>query len=416
MANSKKNKKQSKNEDIKTIEGVVTDLIRSVSSLRNSFPTLSGILKKDVLESSNHIHNFSQKHIENSDNLTLSFEIKDFAELKRLLDRFMISSHSLKYLHEGQFLALVSRWDAFVGQVIGIIHDKNPILLNNSERKVSFSELIEHSDIDSIRRKIIYDKVESVMRQSHSDHFEYLEKKIGIKLREQLDIWPVFIELTQRRHLLSHTDGRISAQYIKICKEAGCDVSGLKIEEYLHIDDEYFIKSCDCLVELGVKLGIVMWNKLEKDPENINRFLISVTFEMICNEYYKPAVAIQEFFLKPPLKPKNARDLTMININLAQSYKWSGQADKCKQILDGQDWSALSDIFLLARAVLTDNFVEASSIMKRIAISDEMTKEYYRDWPLFKEFRKSNYFIDAYSEIFGVSIELNHSSILKKDD
>jgi hypothetical protein len=58
--------------------------------------------------------------------------------------------------------------------------------------------------------------------------------------------------------------------------------------------------------------------------------------------------------------------------------------------------------FQLAHAVLTDNFIGAISIVKRIGIDEsELDKHSYREWPLFKEFRKHPDFIQLFEGIFG---------------
>ena len=88
-------------------------------------------------------------------------------------------------------------------------------------------------------------------------------------------------------------------------------------------------------------------------------------------------------------------------VNLAQAYKWAGKADTARKILDAEDWSACSSLFQLAVAVLRDEFKAAAGLMKLVSIGDELKANDYRDWPLFKEFRKSQEFIETYQSIYG---------------
>jgi hypothetical protein len=89
-------------------------------------------------------------------------------------------------------------------------------------------------------------------------------------------------------------------------------------------------------------------------------------------------------------------------VNRAQTYKWTGNEDTCKKILDAEDWSATSQKFQLANAVLRDQFKEASEIVQQIGNKDEdVNKHAFREWPLFKEFRKSPEFIAIFEQVFG---------------
>jgi hypothetical protein len=66
-----------------------------------------------------------------------------------------------------------------------------------------------------------------------------------------------------------------------------------------------------------------------------------------------------------------------------------------------EDWTAASSKFKIARAVLADDFGEAAGLMEKIGDKGDVPKSGYRDWPLFKEFRKSDVFQEAFLRIFG---------------
>ena len=92
-----------------------------------------------------------------------------------------------------------------------------------------------------------------------------------------------------------------------------------------------------------------------------------------------------------------------------QAYKWSGDDKKCREIISSEDWSAASTDFGLSVAVLTEEFKKAAKIMRQIGpTSDEVRREDYDNWPVFKEFRKSAEFLDAYREIFGTETEVKN--------
>jgi hypothetical protein len=107
-------------------------------------------------------------------------------------------------------------------------------------------------------------------------------------------------------------------------------------------------------------------------------------------------------FATETLKKHSSEDnrLTMV-INRAQAYKWSGEEGIAKTILDDEDWTATSPKFRLARAVLLEEVSIAIDVMRQIGPGGEVEKHYYRDWPVFKEIRKTKEFGEAFESIFG---------------
>jgi hypothetical protein len=71
------------------------------------------------------------------------------------------------------------------------------------------------------------------------------------------------------------------------------------------------------------------------------------------------------------------------------------------KIISDEDWTACENKFKLAVAVLKDEFEKAAAVMRKVGKSGEVREEQYSNWPVFREFRKSSYFLEAYAEIFG---------------
>jgi hypothetical protein len=102
----------------------------------------------------------------------------------------------------------------------------------------------------------------------------------------------------------------------------------------------------------------------------------------------------------------------MAIINYAITLKFSGEEAKARGVLAAVDWSASSKDFRLAEAVLLDKFNDAAAIMKRIGKKGEYLKQgLYHVWPLFRDFRQTNEFMNAYQEVYGYPFVLQ----LKRD-
>jgi len=97
-------------------------------------------------------------------------------------------------------------------------------------------------------------------------------------------------------------------------------------------------------------------------------------------------------------------------INRAQAYKWLGDQSKALEILEAEDWSASSDKFSLAVAALRDDCDCAAQLMTKLGRDGEMKKEFYEEWPVFREFRKSQPFAEAFEKIFGVKFAIKEQA------
>jgi hypothetical protein len=96
----------------------------------------------------------------------------------------------------------------------------------------------------------------------------------------------------------------------------------------------------------------------------------------------------------------------MIVINRAQSIKWAGEDERCVEMLEYEDWSASSKDFRLACAVLRGNFQRARDLMILLGDNAEYAdEEAYHLWPLFREFRSTSEFQEAFEEVFGKEFE-----------
>src|SRR5690606_30868436 len=117
--------------------------------------------------------------------------------------------------------------------------------------------------IEAARRHVIEKEVESVLRESHTAQFEWFEKRLNTSLREKLDAWPTFIELTERRNLFVHNDGVVNSQYLAVCRAHNVPVPAETVEgTKLEASYSYHAQAASCLLEIGLKLGQVVWRRL----------------------------------------------------------------------------------------------------------------------------------------------------------
>lgn len=350
------------------------------------------------------------------DERTVKIPNNHFRDWKRLAKTFEHFSLSRVLLPRSLLVSLISQYDAYLGRILRTAFIRKPEILNASERKISFDELNQFSSIETAREFILEKEVEEILRSSHAEQFKWMENAFSIPLKKDLASWPAFIELTERRNLFVHTDGVVSSQYIAVCKLHKCKLEDdVKEGERLDVPQDYFTAAHHCIYEIGVKLGHVLWRKLLPDERMAaDNHFVRVTYELIENGKLDLALRLLDFGCSEFKKFSNEGVQLMLTVNRAQAYKWKGDDERCKQIMRAVDWSAKSDQFRLGDAVLAEDWPRSAMMMRRIGKDGAVDQNDYRYWPLFREFRKQQAFLDAYEEIFGMPFP-KRSEVKKKE-
>ena len=300
------------------------------------------------------------------------------------------------------FVSLVSVFDAHIGRLIRYLFKIRPEALNSSANTLTYSQLVEFGTIENARDYVVEKEVETVLRKSHTEQFDWLEAKFGLPLRKDLPAWTTFIEVTERRNLFVHSNGVVSRQYLEVCKKNSCPIlNDLCVGKSLSLKGEYFLAAHECLFEIGVKLSQVLWRKVQPDDiQTADGSLVTVCYELLAEGRYRLARVLLDFATETlPRYSSDEYRLTFI-VNRAQAYKWLGDEEKARNILSAEDWTAKANKFKLAQMVLLDDFKAAAEFMRRIGTGEHMDMHSYREWPLFREARKSKEFADAFEEVF----------------
>lgn len=188
-------------------------------------------------------------------------------------------------------VSLVSSYDAFLGKLVSALFRAKPEMLKSSDRTLTYSQLSEFDSIAGARDHLLEKEVETLLRKSHAEQFDWLENKFSIKLRVDLPVWPTFIEVTERRNLFVHSDGIVSSQYLKVCCEHGaCLDPQIKQGSRLEVAHAYFVSAYEAVFEIAVKLGQVLWRKLKPlDVKAADHNLSSVCYDLLTERKHRLA-------------------------------------------------------------------------------------------------------------------------------
>lgn len=323
-----------------------------------------------------------------------------FQKWKRRGERFALAE---ELLPRSYLVALVGQYDAFLGGLIRALFLLRPDLLNASERKLSYSELMAFGSLDEARDSLVEKEIESVLRDSHSKQFDWLEGRFGVELRKGLSIWPEFVEVTERRNLFVHTSGIVSRQYVEVCRKHGVALGeAQQAGAQLGVTRKYLRRAYSVVLELGIKLAHVLWRKVS--PSQLSAaddHLNKVAYELLAEQRFPLAACVLDFAADGLKKHANSEARLTYVVNRAQAHKWMGDEPSANAILSKEDWSAVSENFKLAERVLRDDFPGAIALMRTIGKDGSVGLLQYRTWPLFRKLREDQEFLSAFEEMFG---------------
>ncbi len=388
--------------------------ISHINSLSRTLAMTTGVLQAltklcgDTLIDFQNKTGIPNEHSESGSISIPAHHIKSWNSLKSQYDESLLAQ---RLVPRSILVALVSQYDAFLGRLLRVVFIARPELLNTSEKTFAFSQVARFDSIEAMKEHVIEKEIESILRSSHSDQFKWMESKFTIPLRKDLESWPRFIEITERRNLFVHTDGVVSSNYITNCKNHDVKMEdNIKEGDYLNVSQSYFYESYKCIFEIGVKLAHVLWRKfLPTEMEDADSNLNNLSFSLIEKGNYSLAITFLDFACVVLKKHYGEWHELVFTINRAQAYKWEGKKEVALQILDKYDWSAKGDEFKLAEAVLRENWTKSIEIMKRIGSNGPLNNLCYRDWPLFTEFRKEAEFLKTYEELFNEPFPISSS-------
>jgi len=387
--------------------GILIDHLHKLSSMRHIIPFIQMMVSGYRASINKEKGEFLEEHgelVETEENIKrYTVPLTQSGQIKTITRRLRRAETASQTLPSTFVVALVSEYDAFLGQLIAEVLRVQPQLLNSSEKNISFSELQTFGDIEEARASVVEKEVETVLRKSHSDQFSWLEKKLGIELRKGLDCWPAFIELTERRNLFVHADGIASSQYFHVCRSNGVSITDdIVLGARLQANREYIHKAYECLYEISSKLAQVIWRKLL--PEEMGKadiVLLEATYELLVEKQNRLATNLLTFAVETLKKWDSESNRRMFVINYAQSFYHRGDVEKAADILNREDWTACSDDFKLCELVLRKEYEGAFKLMKSMGKGGPLDERCYMDWPIFRDFRHHDDFPNVYEEVFG---------------
>lgn len=305
---------------------------------------------------------------------------------------------AIQNISRNTIVAMVGCYDALIGDMVRIVFHAKPDILKTCGVSIAASDIFAFPSIKDVEDYLVDKQVESVLRGSHEEQLEWFENKLGIKTCKNFSHFPDFIEITERRNLFVHTEGKVSQSYVAKCTKAGV-AAAVHIGEVLDATPQYIQRCYDILMETGIKLSQVIWRKFNMGIDTCDEVLQDITFDCLTSHRYKLAQELLEFATTDVKKYSSEEFGWVFRVNHALSYYLAGDVEKAATMVKLKDWSALDVKYRLAEAVLLEHNEDARNLMLQLGPNKDF-QTYYQQWPLFRKFRQTDVFKTTYNEIY----------------
>lgn len=395
------------------------NFIENINCLRESFNYSEVMLRQQKISALNAYNKFINSYLVQDENGNKSSvipneKLREFHKLRKKMNRAEKASELIPPTY---IISLVSLFDSFLAGLVRCVYNLKQDLLLESQQSFTYREIVKYDTTREVKKLIIDNTIDKLFRDSHKEQIQWFEKAFEVNTLKKFAGWGDFIELTERRNLFVHADGIVSGQYIEECTRNDYKLENINIGRKLKADNEYFEKSFRLLYEMAIMLTQILINKLYLGREKFStdtsvrdNIFINNVYELICEEHFDIAINVSKFAIGDAFK-RNNKDKTFIELNLAQAYKWSGNEKECKAILQNLDTSAMNIDLQIPKKVLEEEYDEVYSMMKDLGKGSKiLTKEAYREWPIFREIRKQKEFEDTFEIIFGEKLLIQENT------
>ncbi|MCK9394278.1 MAG: hypothetical protein M0Q44_01650 [Methylobacter sp.] len=331
-----------------------------------------------------------------------SLRIKSLTDIKEFAGHMQKMKQGDRMFRQGVITSIVSKFDEFVIDVLNVCYRENPGWLKNPDKKISYKELLEIESLDALKDEIISKEIDGLMRDSHHIQIAFLDSKLKLGIEREFPSWLEFLEITERRNLFVHTGGTVSPQYLENCKKWKISLDEqIKEGGHLTATDEYIQKAIDCFYELSVRVAQAIVRRIfPVSSEDADNKLNNQSVDLLSEERWELAERIFNFALSIPedLTSKGEMKYYFL-INRCIAMKHLGKS--IHECLHSVDWRPFHPKYNFAVAILEERYDEAEKLMRSTAVREEVTEQCFKEWPLLRDFRKTEAFQSAYKEIFG---------------
>lgn len=362
------------------------------------------------------VHGIQQRHIANfleencsektekEENEDFVVPIEKYGEFGNIVETSFTTELVAKQVPKMLTIGVVSSLEHLMALLFKEILKAKPYLIENSDKTISIRDVFSAGGTEEFKQQAIEQEIERIMRSRFDEQIDWLENQLDIKekISNDYDRWDKLVEIVERRNLFAHANGIVNQRYIGKIKDLNFPgKSEIQFGKELTADPQYISSLFDVVSEFGTKLTQVVWRKLFSSTyEEADDELGNLGFELIQRGQYRLAARILAFANDLHGK-KEKRRLLVDKINRANCYKLLEKEAECEELLSEEDWSSMSNEFLICSLAIRGDANGVAEKMSVMTHTKDWQAEHYESWPVFYHVREDRRVREEFQKIYG---------------
>lgn len=342
------------------------------------------------------------------DDLTYSFilhedDLQQVANKLATTTRIIRAADAVKRSALG---SLVAEFDYFMLRFLEICSEKLPDKFYDESKSISIRDFKSIGGLDEVIRRQVQDTINQRLRESHSETISWVVSKLelskDVTKHKEDGVFKDFVEVCQRRHILTHNGGIVNSTYLAKCSEAGLDLNKLpKLGERADVTKQYLMRATARVYLTGFFLvHLFIQNVMKGYQRKSFGNLLSTSHTFLEEDLTKLALRVVDF--AEISKKQFDHDMHLkfgINRALASLFDPAMEPDEqvaaAEVALSRYDWSVKDPIFTLALACTRRDF---SGLIPLARQAHEAGLDYNsaRTFAVFREARRLEGFLDCF--------------------
>lgn len=289
-------------------------------------------------------------------------------------------------LYKSALMSLTSAVEFFFSELIRFHLSKYPEIVNSSEKKYTYSDLLEFKNLDEIKERTVDDYIESLIRGRVEDWSKYFCKmqKTNLSAVNERNKSKM-VEIFARRNLYAHNQGVVNSQYLS--RVEGDFKAKYKVGDKLKTDFKYVSDAINNIETYFLGLAFSYWKHVDKKSEERSNLFTEYIYERLKSKNYIETLDLCEILLSDSQIDEETKIVARFNAWTA--LKMQGKIeDSHKAEIKALDLSAASKKFVLARYALMDENDDFFSMLTQCLKSEEVNVDDLREWPILENMRK----------------------------
>ena len=302
----------------------------------------------------------------------------EFYSPEKVRDKIIELNSAIKSIGEQTVVSCVQYFEEFFDGLLRNLMEQYPEKYFY-DKKIDYKDVVQNS-LSEIKDKVIGNEVYSMMH-GVVDSVKKINDKHSLGLSNYNDLFEKYIEIDAHRDIIVHNFGKANKDY----NDAVAKRFQKELGKYINIDDKYINDTIDNIE----KFEFLLYYLCGKTDEEEN-LLEKIAFNFLCKEHWDNSLFFYDLLKR--IKKKDNRILLMTyQVNYALAYKYLEGMEKAKEIIEEIDVSGMNDTFVIAKHLLLEENEDAFNILVN-TYPNSFRIHSIIQWPIFKEFRKTEYF------------------------